>query len=149
MMNLLEDFLWRIKRIKNEPDLPIFAAIYKDNKLLSLASNFKERGQVSFYHAEILAIKEASLKLQNWRLSKCTLITNLCPCDLCLEAIEESRIEKVYFLAYRKKKITKKYSFSLMGGFFHLEQEERLKKFFKDLRESCPSGLRSTLGKRV
>ena len=46
-------------------------------------------------HAEIIAIKEASKKLNSWRLSGCTLYVSLEPCAMCAGAIVNSRIDRV------------------------------------------------------
>lgn len=147
---LIKDFKNKIQEFSNYPDLPIASAIYHKDTMIAFASNQKEQHNISFYHSEILCIEQASKVLNTWRLNECTLISSLHPCDLCLEAIKESRIEKVFFLAYRKERIIKKYPFLLCGGFYHTEEEKRLKKFFQKIRkESCPSGLRSMLGKHV
>lgn len=147
---LINDFKQHIQKFSNYPDLPIASAIYHNEKMIAFALNEKEQKNISFYHSEILCIQRASQHLNSWRLNECILISSLHPCDLCLEAIKESRIEKVFFLAYRKERIKKKYPFFLCGGFYHTEEEKRLKKFFQKIRkESCPSGLRSMLGKHV
>lgn len=147
---LIKDFKNKIQEFTNYPDLPIASAIYYQDQMIAFSFNEKEQKNISFYHSEILCIQKASQHLGSWRLNNCTLISSLHPCDLCLEAIKESRIEKVFFLAYRKERIQKKYPFSLCGGFYHQEEEKRLKNFFQKIRkESCPSGLRSMLGKHV
>ena len=54
-------------------------------------------------HAEIIALKNASQNLKNYRLDNCTIYVTLEPCPMCAGAIINSRIENVYFGAYDKK----------------------------------------------
>ncbi|MDC9700911.1 MAG: nucleoside deaminase [Alphaproteobacteria bacterium] len=48
-------------------------------------------------HAEILALRAASLKRRSERLTGCDLYVTLEPCTMCAAAISLSRIRRVYF----------------------------------------------------
>ena len=74
-----------------EGEVPIAALIVKDDEILSLTHNKVESLKDATAHAEILAIKEASKKLNNWRLDNTTLFVNVEPCTMCLGAIENAR----------------------------------------------------------
>lgn len=50
-------------------------------------------------HAEIIAIRDASAKRENYRLMGLHLYTTLEPCTMCAGAIANARIEKVVFAA--------------------------------------------------
>lgn len=43
----------------------------------------------------MLAIREASNKLKNWRLNDCSMYVTLEPCSMCASLIAQSRIKKV------------------------------------------------------
>lgn len=48
-------------------------------------------------HAEILAIRDAALWVENYRLSGLVLYVTLEPCTMCAGAISNARIERVVF----------------------------------------------------
>lgn len=48
-------------------------------------------------HAEILALRQASLRLNNYRLVDATLYVTLEPCPMCLGAMLHARIRKLVF----------------------------------------------------
>jgi len=48
-------------------------------------------------HAEIVAIREAALKLDNYRLTGLTLVVTLEPCAMCAGAISHARIGRLVF----------------------------------------------------
>ncbi len=77
-------------------EVPIGAVIVKNNEVIATAYNQKEINQSVTSHAEILAIEEASKKLNNWRLDDCEIYVTLDPCPMCASAIKQSRIKKVY-----------------------------------------------------
>lgn len=52
-------------------------------------------------HAEVLAIREASAKLNTHDLSDCTLYTSCEPCPMCLGAIYWSGIKQVFYACDR------------------------------------------------
>ncbi len=79
-------------------EVPVGAVIVKEGKIISKAHNMVEKHNNSLFHAEILAITKASKKIHNWRLNNCEIYVTLEPCNLCKQAIEASRISKVYYL---------------------------------------------------
>ena len=48
-------------------------------------------------HAEIMAIRKATFKLDTFHLAGCEIYTSCEPCPMCLAAIYWARIEKIYF----------------------------------------------------
>jgi tRNA(adenine34) deaminase len=61
------------------------------------------RDQDPTAHAELLAIREASSKLDRWRLDDCTLYVTLEPCAMCAGAIVLARLKRVVFGAWDDK----------------------------------------------
>ncbi len=43
------------------------------------------------------AIIKATKKINNWRLNDCTLYVTLFPCNMCLEIIKASKINKIVY----------------------------------------------------
>lgn len=81
-------------------DIPVGALIIRDGEVIASACNEREKNNDISAHAEILAIKIASKKLENWRLDDCELYVTLEPCPMCAWAIIQSRIKSVYFGSY-------------------------------------------------
>ena len=78
-------------------EVPIGCVIVKDNKIIAKAHNKKETNQDPLGHAEIIAIRKAAKKLNNWRLEGCTLYVSIEPCLMCCGAIIQSRIPLVVY----------------------------------------------------
>lgn len=81
-------------------EVPVGAVIVKDNIIIARAHNLKESLKDTTAHAEILAIKEASKVLNNWRLNGCEMYVTLEPCPMCASAIAQARIGKLYIGAF-------------------------------------------------
>lgn len=121
------------KKAYNIGEVPVGAIIVKNNKIIARAFNKIEITNDSTNHAEILAIKKASKKINNWRLVDCDLYVTLEPCEMCKGAIINSRIKNIYYLISKtveknNKAIYKKVDF---------EEKEYLKilqNFFKEKR---------------
>ncbi len=77
-------------------EVPIGAVIVKNGEIISEAYNKKESMNCCTAHAEILAITEASKKLNNWRFENCDIYVTLDPCPMCASAIKQARIKNVY-----------------------------------------------------
>lgn len=126
-------------------EVPIGCVIVKDGKVISQGYNTRESGKNPLAHAEILAIGRASEKLGAWRLEGCSLYVTLEPCPMCMGAIINSRIEKVFFGAYDKKagccgsvvnlnELPFNHKAEVVGGIMENECGSMLTEFFKKLR---------------
>jgi tRNA(adenine34) deaminase len=84
-------------------EVPIGALIVKNASIIAAATNRTVRDQDPTAHAELLAIREASSKLDSWRLDDCTLYVTLEPCAMCAGAIVLARVSRVVFGAWDDK----------------------------------------------
>ena len=118
------------KEVKDE--VPIAALIVKENKLISQAINKTEILKDPTAHAEMIAIRDASIILGDWRLNDCILYTTLEPCGMCAGAIINSRISKLVFGAYdlNKGACGKENQVEIIGGILEIEASKLLKDFF-------------------
>jgi len=76
-------------------EMPVGAVIVYKNKVIATGYNKKEKKKNSLMHAEIIAINKACKKLKDWRLNNCIMYVTMEPCNMCMGAIIESRIEKL------------------------------------------------------
>jgi tRNA(adenine34) deaminase len=84
-------------------EVPIGAVVVQNGALIAAAANRTVRDQDPTAHAELLAIREASSKLDRWRLDDCTLYVTLEPCAMCAGAIVLSRMKRVVLGAWDEK----------------------------------------------
>jgi tRNA(adenine34) deaminase len=87
----------RAREAESHGDVPIGAAIARDDELLAAAGNERELRADPTAHAEILAIRAAAEALGGWRLPGTTLYVTLEPCAMCAGAIVLARIPSVVF----------------------------------------------------
>lgn len=88
-------FKYAEKAYKNN-EVPIGAVIVKNNEVIGYGYNQKEKKNSVLEHAEIMAIRKASKRLNNWRLDDCDIYVTLDPCPMCASAIKQSRIKNIY-----------------------------------------------------
>ena len=81
---------------------PFGSIIVKDNKIIGEGSNKVTSTNDPTAHGEIVAIREACKKLNNFKLNGCELYSTCEPCPMCLSAIYWSRIEKIYYANTRE-----------------------------------------------
>ena len=149
-LKFLKEALEEAKKGYRFGEVPIGALVVKNGRVISRAFNRKEFLQDPTAHAEIVAIREASRKLNSWRLNGCTLYSTVEPCVMCCGAIIQSRISRVVYAVPDPKfgGVESLYSILSDRRSNHRpevrrlelpEAEELLKSFFKELRERCRS----------
>lgn len=113
-------------------DVPVGAIIVKNNQIIAKAYNKKEETKDVTDHAEIIAIKKACKQLNDWRLNGCTMYVTLEPCQMCMGAIRQARIDKV---VYGAPALNEEVSIPNKQGFvLEVECADILKDFFQDRR---------------
>ena len=128
-----------------EGEVPIGAVVVCDGKIISRGHNKRTKKQIATAHAEIEAIEKACKKLKSWRLPECELYVTLEPCPMCMGAMLNARIKKVYFGAYEAKgrSMTDQLAVSNLvnhkieveGGVMKDECARILSDFFSQMRE--------------
>ncbi len=81
---------------------PFGSVIVKDNKIISEGSNRVTSTNDPTAHGEIVAIRSACNKLNNFNLRGCELYSNCEPCPMCLSAIYWARIDKIFYANTRE-----------------------------------------------
>ena len=143
----MKEALKEAKKAYEKDEVPVGAVIVKDGKIIARAHNLKETKLDTTCHAEILAIKKASRKLNSWRLENCEMYVTLEPCYMCAGALIQSRIKKVYIGTMDYKtgacgsvfNLLEDYTFNhkveCETGILSKECEKILQDFFKELRK--------------
>ena len=81
---------------------PFGSVIVKDNKIIAEGSNKVTSNNDPTAHGEIVAIRQACKKLNNFSLNQCELYSTCEPCPMCLSAIYWARIGKIYYANTRE-----------------------------------------------
>ena len=81
---------------------PFACVIVKDEKIISEGSNKVTSTNDPTAHGEIVAIREACKKINNFSLKGLELYSTCEPCPMCLSAIYWARIEKIYYANTRE-----------------------------------------------
>ena len=81
---------------------PFGCIIIKDDKIIAEGSNKVTLNNDPTAHGEIVAMRDACKKLNNFTLTGCELYSSCEPCPMCLSAIYWARITKIYFANTRQ-----------------------------------------------
>jgi tRNA(adenine34) deaminase len=101
-------------------DVPVGALIVSESgEIVARGGNQKELLSDPTAHAEIIAIREATASLGDWRLNGYTLVVTLEPCVMCAGAIQASRLSRVVFGAWDEK-------VGASGSLYDLVRDKRL-----------------------
>ena len=119
----------------DEDEIPVGAIVVKDDKIIGSGYNQKEKMNNPLKHAELIAIEEACKNIGDWRLNDCEIYVTLEPCQMCMGAIFETRINKiVYGISKNERMFNIKNDINIYGGILEKECLEILQKFFKNKR---------------
>ena len=91
------------KKAAGNKDVPIGCVIVHNDTVIARGYNRRNMDKTTLAHAEIMAIKKASKKLNDWRLEDCTMYVTLEPCQMCAGAIVQSRLQHVVIATMNPK----------------------------------------------
>ncbi|MGI9263686.1 MAG: tRNA adenosine(34) deaminase TadA [Gammaproteobacteria bacterium] len=100
-------------------EVPVGAIVVRDDQVVGAGRNHPIAAADPTAHAEIQALREAGLNLDNYRLGKCTLYVTLEPCAMCAGAMVHARIERLVYGARDPKS-------GAAGSVFDLVRSERM-----------------------
>lgn len=134
------------RRAEAAGEVPIGALIVKDGRIVGRGFNRRESAKDPTAHAEMIAIRRSSGKLDAWRLTGAVMYVTLEPCPMCMGAILLARIERVVFGCFDPKggaagslyNLADDHRFNhrvvLASGVMQEECSEILSSFFRKLR---------------
>ena len=128
-------------------EVPIGCVIVYEGKIIARGYNRRNTDKNTLSHAELIAIKNASRKLGDWRLEGCTMYITLEPCQMCAGAMVQARVTEAVIGSMNPKAGCAGSVLNIleMEGFNHqvnvrrgvMEEEcsRMLSGFFRELRE--------------
>ncbi|MGF6172609.1 nucleoside deaminase [Ensifer sp. 4252] len=85
------------KKAGQRGEVPIGAVVVFNGEIISRAGNRTRELNDVTAHAEVVAIREASMVLNDERLAGADLYVTLEPCTMCAAAISFARIRRLYY----------------------------------------------------
>ncbi|WP_296279989.1 tRNA adenosine(34) deaminase TadA [uncultured Acinetobacter sp.] len=129
-------------------EIPVGAVIVSQGQIIGRGYNHPISQHDPTAHAEIQALRDACLNIQNYRLPEdATLYVTLEPCTMCVGALIHSRVRRVVFgatepkagslVSSRQLLETGYYNhlFEFEGGCLHEQCSQQLTDFFRMRRE--------------
>jgi len=132
-------------------DVPIGALLVCGDVVIE-AKNEKEARPDATAHAEMLALREAALRLGAWRLSDATMYVTKEPCPMCAGALLAARVKRVVYGARDPKGGADGSAFDVLrspranhrlevtAGVLESEAAEQLQRFFRARRSGAQEG---------
>ena len=133
-------------RAQERGDVPVGAVVVDNDEMISEGWNQSIAQNDPTAHAEIQALRGASLAISNYRLPGKTLFVTLEPCIMCAGAIIHARINRVVFGAHDPKtgaagsiinifqNTQINHHTQVSGSVLESECASMLQKFFRDRR---------------
>ena len=106
------------KHAEREGEVPVGAVLVRDGVVLGKGWNRNLGLHDPSAHAEIMAMRNAGLVVQNHRLPACVMYVTLEPCSMCAGAMVHARLERLVYGASDPKT-------GAAGGCFNLLGDQR------------------------
>ncbi len=132
---------------QKKDEVPVGAVIVKDNKIIAKGYNKSITLKDTTAHAEIVAIRKACKKLNNYRLTDCSIYVTIEPCSMCMGALVLARMKNLYFGAKDIKagacgsildisKAKTNHKIKIYSGLLEQDCAKIIKEFFKNKRNN-------------
>ncbi|MGA2193138.1 MAG: tRNA adenosine(34) deaminase TadA [Nitrospirota bacterium] len=102
-----------------EGEVPVGAVVVVSGEVVSVAHNRREQGHDPTAHAEVLALRDAGMRLGRWRLPEATVYITKEPCVMCAGALMHARAARVVYGAHDPK-------YGAVFGIYNILGDERL-----------------------
>ena len=133
---------------KEKGEVPVGAVLVKDGEVIAEGFNQPILSHDPTAHAEVVALRTAGQKLENYRLVDTTLYVTLEPCAMCAMALVHARVGRVIYATEDPRtgaggsvlNILQHQSFNhhcdVESGLLKEQCSEQLKSFFKAKRDN-------------
>ena len=100
----MSEALTLARQAAEKDEVPVGAVlINEDNELIASGHNQPISACDPTAHAEIVVLREAAKKLNNYRLPGTTLYVTLEPCTMCVGALVQARVKRIVYGAVEPK----------------------------------------------
>ena len=106
----LQDMSWMNIALKlarqgaERGEVPVGAILVHDQQIIGQGFNEPIGRHDATAHAEIVALRDACARIQNYRLpSKTTLYVTLEPCTMCIGAMIHARVDRLVYAAHEPR----------------------------------------------
>jgi tRNA(adenine34) deaminase len=134
------------QRAESLGEVPVGAVLVKNEQCIAEGWNDAITSHDPTAHAEIVALRTAGKRIENYRLIETTLYVTLEPCVMCMGAISHARVKRLVFGAFDPKRGAVCHALQLtdapflnhrvdwMGGVLETECGDLLRDFFRARR---------------
>jgi tRNA(adenine34) deaminase len=99
----MREALYQAEAARCLGEIPVGAVVVRDRVVVGRGFNAPIGDSDPTAHAEIVALRDAARRLENYRLPGCELFVTLEPCAMCAGAILNARIARVVYGARDSK----------------------------------------------
>ncbi len=143
----MQEALQEARKAYTLREVPIGAVLVVDGKIVGRGHNMREIWKDSTAHAEIVAMRQAALRLGDWRLTGSTLYSTIEPCPMCAGALVQFRVGTLVYGAPDPKAgavdslvdLVRDPRFNhrieVVAGVLEADCREIVQQFFRELRE--------------
>jgi tRNA(adenine34) deaminase len=78
-------------------EVPVGAIVVLNGEVIGRGRNSPVASRDPTAHAEMIALREAALRIRNYRLEGATIYTTLEPCVMCAGALVAARVKRLVF----------------------------------------------------
>jgi tRNA(adenine34) deaminase len=78
-------------------EVPVGAVVVRNGEIIGQGHNQPIASHDPTAHAEIMAMRDASKNLSNYRLTGCDIYVTIEPCTMCVGAMVHARIRQIFF----------------------------------------------------
>jgi len=140
--SFMEEALIEAKKALKKGEVPVGAVVVFGEDIVGRGYNQSIAKNDPTAHAEIIALRDASINLKNYRLKDALVYSTLEPCLMCAGALVHARIKKLIYSASDPKSGVIESNGNLMqsaflnhkisyeGGILKKESSEILQNFF-------------------
>ncbi len=115
-MDYMQRALTLAKRAQALDEVPVGAVLVKSGEIVGEGWNRPVSSSDPTSHAEIVALRDAAQRLENYRLPDTCLYVTIEPCTMCVGAIIHARVKRVVFGAAEPRAGAVKSQLQLLEG---------------------------------